>query len=100
MPLPVAQEVWRERSAKVNIELLADVIDSNTKLAARCLTCGRTWDAVPRHLREGRGCRQCTTARSRIQWLPAEGERQCAAYGRRLLGAQDHEMEPLAQGRS
>jgi predicted nucleic acid-binding Zn-ribbon protein len=60
MPAPVPQGVWDERAAKVNIELLADVIDSNTKVAARCLTCGRTWDAIPRHLREGRGCQRCT----------------------------------------
>jgi hypothetical protein len=59
MPAPVAQAVWRERAAKVNIELLADVIDSNTKVSARCLTCGRTWDATPRHIREGRRCQSC-----------------------------------------
>jgi len=60
MPLPVPQAVWRERAAKVNIELLADVVDSMTNVDARCLTCGRRWDAVPRHIREGRSCRVCT----------------------------------------
>jgi len=34
LPLPVPQAVWRERAAKLNIELLADVVSSNTKVAA------------------------------------------------------------------
>jgi hypothetical protein len=56
----VTQEQWAERAAAVNIEWTGDEpIRSAQKHAARCLGCGREWEASPEHVQQGQGCASC-----------------------------------------
>ena len=57
--LPLPQEEWDRRAARLNIVWTGKVISGGTKTPARCLTCEYEWEVLPDNVRKGQGCPRC-----------------------------------------
>jgi predicted nucleic acid-binding Zn-ribbon protein len=55
----ITPEEWDRCAAAVGIEWIEPVKSGNTATHARCLACGREWEAWPSNVRAGHGCKVC-----------------------------------------
>jgi hypothetical protein len=52
------------KSVNPNIRVLGEFVNVTTKIRVECLIDGRIWDAPPRKLLQGVGCRTCSTKKN------------------------------------
>lgn len=48
------------KKANPNIEILEEIKSVHKKVKCRCKICSHEWEAIPSHLKRGRGCQVCT----------------------------------------
>lgn len=53
------EAIDRLRNIHMNIEIIGEYIDTNTKTKCRCNVCGHIWFPQPKNLFQGYGCPQC-----------------------------------------
>ncbi|AFQ96293.1 hypothetical protein [Listeria phage LP-KV022] len=48
----------------INVEVLGEYVNSDTKIAHRCKKCTHIWDITPSDIKYGRGCPKCAGKRT------------------------------------
>ena len=83
----ISDSEWVERAARVGIRWIDIPRNARTPSRAKCLECGRQWDARPSGINSGHGCEQCASKRQgESQRRPQEEWAACYAARRlRLL---------------